>query len=61
MTSALPDTIVILHAFGPYARGEMITEPATIAAILSGGHAAMVVRTNALQHLNAAAIAVEEH
>ena len=37
MTEALPDALVVLHAFGSYSRGQMLTDPAVIAAILRGG------------------------
>ncbi|WP_171034057.1 hypothetical protein [Lichenicoccus roseus] len=45
MTDVHPDALVVLHAFGPYFRGQLLTDPAVIAAILGGGNASLVVRT----------------
>ena len=61
MTSVLPSAIVVLHAFGPYSRGELLTDPTIISAILNGGHASMVVRTQVLQQAPAGATSGEEH
>ena len=61
MTSVLPSAIVVLHAFGPYPRGALLTDPTIISAILNGGHASMVVRTEVLQHPAAGATNGEEH
>lgn len=55
MTEALPDALVVLHAFGSYSRGQMLTDPAVIAAILRGGNASLVVRTRLPQHPAASA------
>ncbi len=36
--------LVVVRAFGPYARGEAIADPAAIARVLAGEHAHAVVR-----------------
>ena len=61
MTSALPTAVVVLHAFGPYSRGEMLTDPGVISAILGGGHASMVIPTQILPHYPAVAANGQEH
>ncbi len=43
MNKPTPPALVVLHAFGRYGRGDMITDPATIRAILDGGNSALVV------------------
>jgi len=45
MTSVKTTAVIVLHAFGPYTRGEIISDPSIIAAILNGGNAKMVVPT----------------
>ena len=45
MTENHPDALVVLHAFGAYFRGQLLTDPVVIAAILGGGNASLVVRT----------------
>ncbi len=54
MTDALPEALaealIVLHAFGSYSRGQMLTDPGVIAAILRGGNASLVVRTQLPQH-----------
>ncbi|WP_428375195.1 hypothetical protein [Lichenicoccus sp.] len=59
MTEALPDVLpealVVLHAFGSYSRGQLLTDAAVIAAILQGGNASLVVRTRLPQHPAASA------
>ena len=55
MTDALPDALVVLHAFGLYSRGEVLTDPRVIAAVLAGGNAALVVRTKLPQRFAASA------
>ena len=49
MTTEMKKAIVILHSFGPYARGDLLTDPATISAILSGGHASMAIQTQIME------------
>ena len=61
MTAAPMNAIVVLHAFGPYSRGEMVSDPATISAILSGGHASMVIPTQVLPHYPGGIATGEEH
>ncbi len=60
MTIVSSNAIVVLHAFGPYSRGEMLTDPVTISAILAGGNASMVIRTSLLPHYPGGTTA-EEH
>jgi len=36
--------LVVVRAFGPYAKGEVIADPAAIAAVLGGEQARNVVR-----------------
>ncbi len=36
--------LVVVRAFGPYGRGETISDPAAIARVLTGEHAHAVVR-----------------
>jgi hypothetical protein len=55
------NAIVVLHAFGPYSRGQMLTDPTIISAIMSGGHASMVVQTQAPQHSPDSATVEQEH
>lgn len=43
MNRTTPSALVVLHAFGRYGRGDMITDPAAIRAILDGGNSALVV------------------
>lgn len=43
MNRPTPAALIVLHAFGRYNRGDMITDPATIRAILDGGNSALVV------------------
>jgi len=45
MNTPLPSALVVLHAFGVYSKGDLIRDPATIAAILNGGKAAFVIPT----------------
>ena len=61
MTTASTTAVVVLHAFGPYSRGEMLTDPTIISAILSSGHASMVIQTQVLQHYPASTTSGEEH
>lgn len=61
MTIASINAVIVLHAFGPYSRGEMLTDPAIISAILNGGHASMVVQTKIPQHYLVPGTPVEEH
>ena len=61
MTIASTMAIVVLHAFGPYSRGEMLTDPTIISAILSSGHASMVIQTQVLQHYPVNTTSGEEH
>ncbi len=61
MTIASTTAVIVLHAFGPYTRGEMLTDPTIISAILSGGHASMVIQTQVLQHYPSNAASGEEH
>ena len=53
--------VVVLHAFGPYSRGEMLTDPTIISAILSGGHASMVIPIQAPQHNAVGANSAQGH
>lgn len=53
MTTSKVNAVVVLHAFGSYQRGQVISDPSTVAAILNGGHAKMVIAT-ALHQQNAA-------
>lgn len=43
MNRPTPSAVIVLHAFGRYSRGDMITDAATIRAILDGGNSALVV------------------
>lgn len=43
MTKTTPSALVVLHAFGRYKRGDMITDPVAIKAVLDGGNSALVV------------------
>ncbi len=43
MNRPTPTALVVLHAFGRYNRGDVITDPATIQAILAGGNANLVL------------------
>lgn len=43
MTKTMPSALVVLHAFGRYGRGDMITDPLAIKAVLDGGNSALVV------------------
>ena len=43
MNRPTPTALVVLHAFGRYNRGDVITDPATIQAILAGGNSNLVV------------------
>lgn len=43
MNRPTPSALVVLHAFGRYGRGDMITDLGTIRAILDGGNSALVV------------------
>ncbi len=61
MTVAPSNALVVLHAFGPYSRGEIVTDPATISAIMSGGHASMVIPTQVLPHYPGGTTTGEEH
>ena len=61
MTIASTPAVVVLHAFGPYSRGEMLMDPTIISAILSSGHASMVIQTQVLQHYPASTTSGEEH
>ena len=40
----MPYHLVVVRAFGPYSRGDVVSEPAAIDAILAGEHAGNVVR-----------------
>ncbi len=43
MNRSVPTALVVLHAFGRYGRGDLITDPDTIQAILNGGNSALVL------------------
>ncbi len=43
MNRPTPTALVVLHAFGRYSRGDVITDPAAIAAILAGGNSNLVL------------------
>ena len=43
MNKTVPTALVVLHAFGRYSRGDLVTDPETIQAILSGGNSALVL------------------
>ena len=43
MNRSAPTALVVLHAFGRYGRGDLITDPDTIQAILNGGNSALVL------------------
>ena len=43
MNRPTPAALVVLHAFGRYSRGDLITDPATIQAILAGGNSNLVL------------------
>ena len=43
MTKPVPAALVVLHAFGRYGRGDLITDPNAIQAILDGGNSALVL------------------
>ena len=43
MNRPTPSALVVLHAFGRYNRGDVITDPAAIQAILAGGNSNLVL------------------
>lgn len=43
MTKPIPSALVVLHAFGRYKRGDLITDPVAVKAVLDGGNSALVV------------------
>lgn len=43
MNRPTPAALVVLRPFGKYERGAMITDPASIRAVLDGGNSACVV------------------
>ena len=43
MNRPTPTSLVVLNAFGRYSRGDLIVDPVTILAILSGGNAKLVL------------------
>lgn len=43
MTNITPAALVVLRAFGKYGRGDLITDPNAIRAILDGGNSSLVV------------------
>ncbi len=43
MNRPTPTALIVLHAFGRYSRGDVITDPATIQAILAGGNSNLVL------------------
>lgn len=43
MTKTTPTALVVLHAFGKYGRGDLITDSTVIQAILNGGNSSLVV------------------
>lgn len=43
MNRPTPSALVVLHAFGRYGRGDVITDPAAIRAVLDGGNSALVL------------------
>ena len=43
MNKSVPTALVVLHAFGRYNRGDLITDPTAIQAILNGGNSALVL------------------
>lgn len=45
MTVIPPSAVIVLQTFGSYTRGQLITDPGIIAAILAGGHGRSVVST----------------
>lgn len=43
MDTSVPSAVVVARSFGTYNKGDLITEPATVRAILGGGNAMHVV------------------
>ena len=43
MNKPVPTALVVLHAFGRYNRGDLITDPEAIQAILNGGNSMLVL------------------
>lgn len=43
MSTSFPTIIVVARPFGTYRKGDLITDAATIQAIMTGGNAARVV------------------
>ena len=43
MSRIYPNAVVVLSPFGHYRRGDLVTDAASIQAILSGGNASMVL------------------
>ncbi len=43
MNRPTPTALIVLHAFGRYNRGDVITDPATIQAVLAGGNSNLVL------------------
>jgi hypothetical protein len=41
--------LVVVRAFGPYAKGDVVASPAAVAQILAGEHAGCVVRVTPAQ------------
>jgi len=39
--------LVVVRAFGPYAKGDVVADAAAVAAVLAGEHAGCVVRVAA--------------
>lgn len=60
MNKPIPPALVVLHAFGRYGRGDLITDPATIEAILAGGNRSLVV-VPVLPSGGVTAASTEEH
>ena len=61
MSVTSTNAIVVLHAFGSYSRGTLVTDPDTVSAILSGGHASMVIQTEVLAHYPGGIMNGEDH
>ncbi len=45
MSETSETILVVLHKFGPYEKGQIIADPASIAAVIAGGHRGRCIAT----------------
>ena len=60
MTLAPINAVIVLQPFGTYSKGQLISDPAIMAAILNGGNATMVIKTQVFQQVTGSGPAAEE-